>query len=138
MRVHLPSRRRIDSSPAHGREVRISAVSELSVTGRKSSPSQRCSMWIVGRVAAFDLRGMEVQLAAVAIEIDQDLGRLGDGRRGVKTVEVAQQGKVGQRAVVVDVSGGEQEEIGQHPIAAPGFHQRRQAVEDRHAPRPAS
>ncbi len=47
VRVHLPRRRRIDSNPAHGCEVRISAVVELSVTGRNRLPSQRCSMYMV-------------------------------------------------------------------------------------------
>ena len=105
VRVHLPGRRRIDSSPAQGRDVRISAVVELSVTGRKQSPSQRCSMCIVERKTVFDLRRMDVELPAMPKHVDEDLRRFGNGRRGVETMPMPDQREIGQRAALANGRG---------------------------------
>ena len=79
MRVHLPGRRRTDSSPNQGREVSTSAVVELSMTGWKRSPSQLMQHVHRGREAVLDLGRMEVELPFVPKDVDQDLRRLDDG-----------------------------------------------------------
>ena len=57
MRFQVPCCIRTDSSPVQGIFVRISAVVELSVSGMKSSPSQACSMCMVGEYRCSTLVG---------------------------------------------------------------------------------
>ena len=83
-----------------------------------------------------DLGRMEVEVALVAVDVDQDLRRVDDGSRGVEAVAVADQGEIGQRLAVVDAGAGEHEEVAQHPVGVPEIDEVREAIEDEHGPRP--
>ena len=108
----------------------MSAVVELSTTGRNSLPFQACSMYIVGRVAVLHLDRLDVELPVVAVDVQENLGRLGDGRGGVEGMAAPQHGEIGQRFEVEDVGAREQEEVAQHAVAVPVDRQGRKAIED--------
>ena len=79
---------------------------------------------------------MDVELPLVPIDVHKNLRRLGDGRRGVERMAVAEQGEIGHRLLLEDERAGEHEEIAQHPVAAPVFGQVGEAIEDEERPRP--
>jgi hypothetical protein len=72
---------------------------------------------------------MNVELGLVAIDVQQDLRRLGDGGHRYGRMPVLEQGKVRQPLHLVHVGTGQPEEIAEHPVAAPIHGQVRKTVE---------
>ena len=85
---------------------------------------------MVGEYRCWTLTGLHVELALVAVDVEEELRGLLDGLQSVRRVVVAVEGEVGDRLQVVEVRAGEHEEVGQHLVGIPVGRQLRQAVED--------
>jgi hypothetical protein len=88
------------------------------------------------RVAVLHLDRLQVELVAVAEDVEQDLGGVGDRRRGVEGVASSQEAEEGQRLDVEDVGAREEEEVAQHAVAIPVDRERGEAIEDEVGPPP--
>ena len=73
---------------------------------------------------------MDVQSTALAVQLQEQLCRLGDGADGPGTMIVAEKREISHRLQVVEVRAGEREEVAQHRVRVPVGGQFRHAVED--------
>ncbi len=81
-------------------------------------------------MTSLHLARTDVESLGVAIDIDENLGGIGDRPGGVEGVNVPEEGEIGQAAMVQDVGADQHEEVAEHSIAGPIHGEIGQAVEE--------
>ncbi len=66
----------------------------------------------------------------MAIDVDEDLGGIGDRPRGVEGMDIPEEGEVSQAAMVQYVRADQHEEVAEHSIAGPIHSEVRQTIEE--------
>jgi hypothetical protein len=82
------------------------------------------------RMTPLDLSWADVESLLVAIDIDQDLGGIGDRPGGVGGMDIPEEGEIGQAAMVQYVWADQHEEVAEHSIAGPIHSEVGQAIEE--------
>jgi len=88
------------------------------------------------RIAVPNLQEMDIAVAMVIINIDQELGRVADAGHGPERMTAPQNTEVGDRVELVKIGAGDLEEIPDHQVIGPGREEIREAVEHIENPLP--
>ena len=82
------------------------------------------------RMTSLDLSWADVESLLMAIDIDDDLGGLGDRPGGVEGMDIPEEGEIGQAAMVQYVGADQHEEVAEHSIAGPIHSEVGQTIEE--------